>query len=89
MELLLPSHPGVGQLTPSNFMAVATATAALCCSIVPPFSRTLILFLFAIGQPEALEMKEYRKTLAQLARRGCLRKLNFNVSSVRRFASFE
>lgn len=54
IKTLLPSHPGVGQLTPSNFIAVATATAALCCSIVPPFSSTLILFLFAMGQPEAL-----------------------------------
>lgn len=58
LDFLLPSQPGVGQLTPSNFIAVATATAALCCSIVPPFSRTLILFRFAIGQPEALEVDE-------------------------------
>ena len=52
-----PSQPGVGQLTPSNFIAVATATAALCCSIVPPFSSTRILFRFAIGHPEALEFQ--------------------------------
>lgn len=39
---------------PSNFMAVAAATAALCCSTVPPASRTRILFRLAIGQPEAL-----------------------------------
>jgi hypothetical protein len=52
---VIPSQPGVGQLTPSNFIALATTTAALCCSIVPPFSRTLILFLFAIGHPEALQ----------------------------------
>ena len=51
----VPSQFGVGQLTPSNFMAVATATAALCCSTVPPLSSTLILFRFAIGQPEALK----------------------------------
>jgi hypothetical protein len=56
--LPLPSHPGVGQFTPSNFIAVAAATAALCCSIVPPFSNTLILFLFAIGHPDALQMRE-------------------------------
>lgn len=54
--VISPSHPGVGQLTPSNFIAVATATAALCCSIVPPFSRTLILFRLAMGHPEALQM---------------------------------
>lgn len=51
----IPSHPGVGQLTPSNFMAVAAATAALCCSTVPPDSRTRILLRFAMGQPDALE----------------------------------
>lgn len=50
----VPSQPGVGQLTPSNFMAVAAATAALCCSTVPPFSRTRSLFRFAIGHPDAL-----------------------------------
>lgn len=52
----VPSHPRVGQLTPSNFIAVATATAALCCSTVPPFSSTLILLRFAIGQPDALQI---------------------------------
>lgn len=51
----IPSQPGVGQLTPSNFIAVAAATAALCCSTVPPDSSTRSLFLFAIGQPDALE----------------------------------
>ena len=50
----VPSQPGVGRLTPSNFMAVAAATAALCCSTVPPFSRTRSLFRFAIGHPDAL-----------------------------------
>lgn len=50
-----PSQPGVGQLTPSNLIAdAAAATAALCCSTVPPLSSTLILLRFAIGQPEAL-----------------------------------
>lgn len=52
----IPSHPGVGQFTPSNFMAVAAATAALCCSTVPPDSRTRILLRFAIGQPDALKL---------------------------------
>jgi hypothetical protein len=51
----VPSQPGVGQLTPSNFMAVAAATAALCCSTEPPLSRTRILFRLAMGQPEALQ----------------------------------
>lgn len=51
-----PSQPGVGQLTPSNLMAeAAAATAALCCSTVPPLSNTRILLRFAIGHPEALE----------------------------------
>lgn len=51
-----PSQPGVGQLTPSNLMAeAAAATAALCCSTVPPLSRTRILLRFAIGQPDALK----------------------------------
>lgn len=62
----------MGQLTPSNFIAVAAATAALCCSIVPPFSRTLILFLFAIGHPEALWRnvnKEERKSKGKKVRR--------------------
>lgn len=50
-----PSQPGVGQLTPSNLMAeAAAATAALCCSTVPPLSKTRILLRFAIGHPEAL-----------------------------------
>lgn len=50
-----PSQPGVGQLTPSNLMAeAAAATAALCCSTVPPLSSTRILLRFAIGHPEAL-----------------------------------
>jgi len=40
-----------------NFMAVAAATAALCCSTVPPFSRTLILLRLAMGHPEALQQK--------------------------------
>jgi len=39
-------------------MAVAAATAALCCSTVPPASRTRILFRLAIGQPEALKNKQ-------------------------------
>lgn len=34
---------------------VAAAIAALCCSIVPPLSKIRILFLAAIGQPDALE----------------------------------
>lgn len=51
----IPSQPGVGQFTPSNFIAVAAATAALCCSTVPPDSNTRILFLFAMGQPDALQ----------------------------------
>lgn len=42
---------------PSNLMAVAAATAALCCSTVPPASRTRILLRLAIGQPEALFKK--------------------------------
>jgi hypothetical protein len=50
----VPSQPGVGQFTPSNFMAVAAATAALCCSTVPPFSSTRSLFRLAIGHPDAL-----------------------------------
>lgn len=50
----VPSQPGVGQLTPSNFMAVAAATAALCCSTVPPFSSTRNLFRLAMGHPDAL-----------------------------------
>lgn len=50
-----PSQPRVGQLTPSNFIAVAAATAALCCSTVPPDSKTRPLFRFASGQPEALQ----------------------------------
>ena len=50
----IPSQPGVGQFTPSNFIAVAAATTALCCSTLPPDSRTLILLRFAIGQPDAL-----------------------------------
>lgn len=50
-----PSHPGVGQFTPSNFIAdAAAATAALCCSTVPPLSSTRILLRFAIGHPDAL-----------------------------------
>jgi hypothetical protein len=36
-------------------MAVAAATAALCCSTEPPLSRTRILFRLAMGQPEALQ----------------------------------
>lgn len=51
----VPSHPGVGQLTPSNFIAVAAATAALCCSTVPPFSSTRSLFRLAMGHPDALQ----------------------------------
>lgn len=68
MLKVLPSQPGVGQFTPSNFIAVATATAALCCSMVPPFSRTLILFLFAIGHPEALEDNKNKKRLRETSR---------------------
>lgn len=50
-----PSHPGVGQFTPSNLIAdAAAATAALCCSTVPPLSSTRILLRFAMGHPEAL-----------------------------------
>lgn len=55
----VPSQPGVGQLTPSNFIAVAAATAALCCSMEPPDSNTLALFLLAIGHPEALESEYF------------------------------
>lgn len=51
----IPSQPGVGQFTPSNFIAVAAATAALCCSTVPPDSKILVLFRFAIGHPDALK----------------------------------
>jgi hypothetical protein len=35
-------------------MAVAAATAALCCSTVPPFSSTRNLFRLAMGHPDAL-----------------------------------
>lgn len=50
-----PSQPGVGQFTPSNLIAdAAAATAALCCSTVPPLSKTRILLRFAIGHPDAL-----------------------------------
>lgn len=52
----MPSHPGVGQFTPSNFIAGA-ATTALCCSTLPPDSRTLIFCLLAIGQPDALQQR--------------------------------
>lgn len=38
-------------------MAVAAATAALCCSTVPPDSRTRILLRLAIGQPDALKTR--------------------------------
>ena len=51
----IPSQPGVGQFTPSNFIAVAAATTALCCSTLPPDSKALILLRLAIGQPEALK----------------------------------
>lgn len=37
-------------------MAVAAATAALCCSTVPPASSTRILLRLAIGHPEALHI---------------------------------
>lgn len=41
-------------------MAVAAATAALCCSTVPPASRTRILLRLAMGQPDALHQKSDR-----------------------------
>lgn len=77
MKVLLPSQPGVGQFTPSNFIAVATATAALCCSIVPPFSRTLILLRFAIGQPEALKV-----TIMKRLSNNCCNKIVGNQKKV-------
>lgn len=53
----VPSQPGVGQLIPSNLMEEAVETGVLCCcSIVPPFSKALILFRLAIGQPDALQV---------------------------------
>lgn len=42
---------------PSNLIAVAAATAALCCSTVPPASKTRILLRLAIGHPEALQIQ--------------------------------
>lgn len=62
-----PSQPGVGQFTPSNLIAeAAAATAALCCSTVPPLSKTRILFRFAIGQPDALKGSESWPSLGLL-----------------------
>lgn len=55
--------PGVGQLTASNFRLVADTTDALCCSRVPPLSRTRILFRFAIGHPDALRTRQRRVNL--------------------------
>lgn len=64
----VPSQPVVEQCVGSNFIAVAAAMAALCCSIVPPLSRIRNLLRLAIGQPEALHGFRNENTVAANAK---------------------